>query len=112
MGRKIPFRYSEINRLPPAVIRVSWLVQAVLFAGALVGAAALFRVSPAEACLLGAPIVYVTAVHLPLLTEARQSLPAQPVLLVLATLGAAYLLGWPPHSSLALKPQVHERQHL
>ncbi len=38
----------------------------------------------------GAPIVYVTAVHLPLLTEARQSLPAQPVLLVLATIGAAH----------------------
>jgi len=110
---EIPFRYSDINRLPPALIRVCWLIQAALFAVALVGAAVLFRVSPAEACVLGAPIVYVTAVHLPLLTEARQSLPAQPVLLVLATLGAAYLLGWPPiRSSLALEPQVHERQHL
>ena len=110
---EIPFRYSDINRLPPALIRFCWLIQVVLFAAALIGATALFRVSPAAACMLGAPIVYVTAVHVPLLTEARQSLPAQPVLLILATLGAAYLLGWPAtRSSLAFEPQVHERQHL
>ena len=48
---------------------------------------ALARVNLAAACLLAAPIVYVTAVHLPFLTEARQSLPAQPVLLILATIG-------------------------
>ena len=35
----------------------------------------------ADGVWLAAPIVYVTAVHFPLLTEARQSLPAQPVLL-------------------------------
>jgi hypothetical protein len=65
------------------------------------------------ACILAAPIVYVTAVHLPLLTEARQSLPAQPVLLVLATIGTAHLLGYRPHPrSLPVEPQVHERQHL
>ena len=62
----------------------------------------------AAACLLGAPIVYITAVHFPLLTEARQSLPAQPALLVLAAIAAAPLAG----RSLALEPQVHERQHL
>ncbi len=90
---EIPFRYSDINRLPPALIRVCWLTQAALFAAALVGIYALFAIDPAAACLLAAPIVYVTAVHLPLLTEARQSLPAQPVLLVLATLGTAHLLG-------------------
>ncbi len=44
-----------------------------------------------EACLLAAPIVYVTAVHVPLLTEARQSLPAKPTVLLLATIGAADL---------------------
>ena len=93
---EIPFRYSDINRLPPALIRLCWLIQAALFAAALAGIYGLFRLFPAAACLLAAPIVYVTAVHVPLLTEARQSLPAQPVLLVLATLGSAYLLGYLP----------------
>jgi len=95
---EIPFRYSDINRLPPALIRFCWLIQAVLFAAAMVGIYALFRFFPAAACVLAAPIVYVTAVHLPLLTEARQSLPAQPVLLVLATVGTAHLLGYRPPS--------------
>jgi 4-amino-4-deoxy-L-arabinose transferase-like glycosyltransferase len=94
---EIPFRYSDINQLPPALIRFCWLIQVALFGAAMVGIYAVFRVFPAAACILAAPIVYVTAVHLPLLTEARQSLPAQPVLLVLATLGTAHLLGyrWP-----------------
>jgi 4-amino-4-deoxy-L-arabinose transferase-like glycosyltransferase len=89
---EIPFRYSDINRLPPALIRFCWLIQVTLFALAMVGIYALCRLFPAAACILAAPIVYVTAVHLPLLTEARQSLPAQPVLLLLATLGAAHLV--------------------
>jgi hypothetical protein len=47
-------------------------------------------------------------VHFPLLTEARQSLPAQPIVLLLAAIGVAALSG----HSLALESQVHERQHL
>ena len=102
---EIPFRYSEINQLPPIVIRACWAVQAVLFALAMYGVYALARSGRlVEACLLATPIVYVTAVHMLLLTEARQSLPAQPVLLLLATIGVASLL--------PLKPQVHEREHL
>jgi hypothetical protein len=62
----------------------------------------------ADALLLAAPIIYVTAVHFPLLTEARQSLPAKPIVLVLAVIGAAALAG----RSFALEPQVHEREHL
>jgi hypothetical protein len=62
----------------------------------------------AEGLILLAPMLYVSAVHFPLLTEARQSLPAQPTLLLLATIGAVWLAG----HSLALEPQVHERQHL
>jgi len=53
---------------------------------------------PDAAAVLATPIVYVTAVHFPLLTEARQSLPAIPVVLLLATIG---LVGrrfrTPPH---------------
>jgi len=109
----IPFRYSDINRLPALVIRLCWLIQALIFALGMVGVIALGRRNPAAAWLLGAPIVYVTAVHVPLLTEARQSLPAKPVLLILATIGAAHL--WKPRSRaalLAVEPQVHEGQHL
>jgi hypothetical protein len=109
---EIPFRYSDINRMPAAVIRACWLLQALLCAAASIGAYALGRVQPAAMCLLAAPIVYVTAVHLPFLTEARQSLPAQPTLLILATIGAGYLVAaLRSHSLLAVEPQVHERQH-
>ena len=102
---EIPFRYSQINQLPPILIYACWTVQAVLCALAMYGVYALARSGwPAEACLLAAPIVYITAVHVPLLKEARQSLPAQPVLLLLVTIGVASLL--------PLKPQVHEREHL
>jgi 4-amino-4-deoxy-L-arabinose transferase-like glycosyltransferase len=105
----IPIRYSQINQLPPLVIRAVWLVQAAIFALALAGLWALVRARrSADAFLLAAPIIYVTAVHFPLLTEARQSLPAKPIVLVLAVLGAGWLAG----RSFALEPQVHEGQHL
>jgi 4-amino-4-deoxy-L-arabinose transferase-like glycosyltransferase len=106
---EIPLRYSEINAVPPAVIRVFWTLQAVIFALAIVGLAALARRGRvAAACILAAPIVYITAVHFPLLTEARQSLPAQPLVVLLAVAGAAHLAG----RSLPLEAQVHEREHL
>jgi len=106
---EIPFRYSEINDLPPWVIRICWAIQAVIFATGLCGAIGLWRSGrAAHAALLFAPVLYISAVHFPLLTEARQSLPAQPTLLLLATIGAAWLTG----HSLALEPQVHEREHL
>jgi 4-amino-4-deoxy-L-arabinose transferase-like glycosyltransferase len=106
---EIPFRYSEINDLPPAVIYLCWTVQALVFIVALWGLFALVKAGrDAEALILAAPIVYITVVHAPLLTEARQSLPGQPVLLVLAAAGAWSLLG----HSLARETQIHERQHL
>jgi 4-amino-4-deoxy-L-arabinose transferase-like glycosyltransferase len=106
---EIPFRYSQINQLPPALIWACWSAQAALFCLAIAGLAALARTGRlAQACLLAAPIVYVTAVHFPLLTEARQSLPAQPIVVLLAVVGGSYLGG----SSLALEAKVHERQHV
>ncbi|HET9834073.1 MAG TPA: glycosyltransferase family 39 protein [Vicinamibacterales bacterium] len=100
-----PIRYSDTNMLPTIVIRTIWILQALLFAAALIGVYALIRHGrAAEGCTLGAAIVYVTAVHFPILTEARQSLPAMPTVLVLAAFGFAHLL--------TLKPQVHEREHL
>ena len=87
VGRRNPDSATATSTtLPTPVIRVCW---------ARAGADAAAGRSPAcarcaragrspKACLLAAPILYVTAVHLPLLTEARQSLPAQPIVLVLA----------------------------
>ena len=106
---EIPFRYSTINSLPPAVIRACWAIQALIFCLALAGAIALMqRGRVTDACMLAASIVYVTAVHFPLLTEARQSLPAQPIVLLLAAIAVAQLTG----HSLSLKTQVHEAEHL
>jgi len=106
---EIPIRYSDINKVSPPWIRAIWALQAALFALAVAGLAALVRSGRvAEACVLAAPIIYVTAVHFPLLTEARQSLPAQPVVLLLATIAAAHFAGY----SLPLEAQVHEREHL
>jgi hypothetical protein len=102
---EIPVRYSDINALPSVVKWTIWGIQALLFLAAAVGVYALIRRGrAAEGCTLGAAIVYVTAMHFTILTEARQSLPAQPALLVLAAFGIAHLL--------PLKPQVHEREHL
>jgi hypothetical protein len=106
---EIPFRYSDINTLKTAVIRACWTVQAVVFLLALWGGYALCRSGRvAEGLILLAPILYISAVHFPLLTEARQSLPAQPIVLLLASVGVSRLAG----HSLALESQVHERQHL
>jgi Dolichyl-phosphate-mannose-protein mannosyltransferase len=101
---EIPFRYSSINQLPPIVVRLCWAVQAVLMGAALAGLVLLARTGRLlDACLLGAPILYITAVHMLLLTEARQSLPDKPMVMLLAVM--AFQL-------LSLKSQVHEAQHL
>ena len=106
---EIPFRYSDINALPAAIVRLCWAVQAAIVLIALWGGIVLCRTGRvAEASTLLAPILYISAVHFPLLTEARQSLPSQPIVLLLAAIGASQLA----RRSFALEPQVHERQHL
>jgi hypothetical protein len=106
---EIPIRHRDINSVPRRLIRTIWGVQALLFVAALMGAFALIRHGrAAEGCTLAAALVYITAVHFPILKEARQSLPAQPTVLVLAAVGFAYLT----RHLLPLKSQVHERQHL
>ncbi|HUK33643.1 MAG TPA: hypothetical protein VLV86_07020, partial [Vicinamibacterales bacterium] len=102
---EIPIRQSDVNALGTFVKDAMWGLQALLFVAALIGVYALIRHErAAEGCTLAAAIVYITAVHFPILKEARQSLPAQPTVLVLAAFGVAHLL--------SLKPQVHEREHL
>jgi hypothetical protein len=106
---EIPVPYTRINALPSWSVRAMWMVQLVIVGLALWGIVALWmggRIR--EAAVLGMVMLYVTLVHLPLLTEARQSLPAMPTVLLLAGIAAARLSG----RSLSLEPQVHERQHL
>jgi hypothetical protein len=106
---EIPIRFSDINALPTIAVRMIWAVQALLLLAALIGVYALIRLGrAAEGCTLGAAIVYVTSVHFPILTEARQSLPAMPTVLVLAAVGIAFVTG----HLLPFEPQVHEREHL
>jgi len=88
----IPIRYSDINATPTWIIRLLWLAQVGLLAAAAVGLATLVtRGRFTQAALLALPLLYVTAVHLPLLCETRQSLPTKPIVLVLATIGGARL---------------------
>lgn len=85
---EIPIRHGDINAMPTLVIRVIWLVQVVLLLLAAWGAVALARGGRwLEAVMLTLPVIYVTGVHLPLLCEARQSLPVKPVVLALAAIG-------------------------
>jgi 4-amino-4-deoxy-L-arabinose transferase-like glycosyltransferase len=90
---EIPIRYSDINRVPRLIIRGIWLVQAGIFALALIG---VVMVAHRRGTLVATPLavllVYITAVHLPMLAEARYSLPAKPVVLALAAIALAELL--------------------
>jgi len=90
---EIPIRYTRINATPRLIVRAMWLVQAVVFALALVGL--LFvahRHGPLVAAPMAALIVYVTAIHVPLLAEAQYSLPAKPIVLALTAVALAEIL--------------------
>ena len=88
----IPIRYTDINDVPPLVIRAIWLVQVVLLGVAAAGLVILLRQYRfAEAALLALPLLYVTAVHVPLLCETRQSLPVKPLVIVLAAIAVSAL---------------------
>src|SRR4030095_3389082 len=90
---EIPIRHTNINDTPRIVIRAIWLVQAGLLALALVGLVMLaHRRGTAVAALLAALLLYITAVHLPMLAEARYSLPAKPIVLALVAIALAEIL--------------------
>jgi hypothetical protein len=85
-------RYSQIDETSPIVIRAMWAVQSLILALAAWGAIRMLAEGQlVEAWLLITPLLYVTAVHVPLLTEARQSLPVKPLLLIAAAIGGADL---------------------
>ena len=83
----IPIRYTDINRVNPNIIRAIWLLQVGVLLVAAAGLVVLFRRGRyAEAALLALSLLYVTAVHVPLLCETRQSLPVKPLVLALAAI--------------------------
>lgn len=90
---EIPIRYSHINGVRPIVIRAMWLVQAGIMGLALIGLVMLVhRRSALEAAPFAALIAYITALHVPMLAEARYALPAKPIVLALAAVALAELL--------------------
>ncbi len=87
---EVPIPYGRINRTPTLLIRAIWLAQVGLLLLAAWGAWSLVRQGHwLEAVILSLPIIYVTGVHLPLLCEARQSLPVKPIVLALAAIGVS-----------------------
>lgn len=83
----IPVRHTSVNRVNPVILRMIWLVQAVVLAVALAGLLVLLRRRRyGDAALLALLLLYVTGVHVPLLSETRQSLPVKPIVLVLAAI--------------------------
>jgi 4-amino-4-deoxy-L-arabinose transferase-like glycosyltransferase len=84
---EIPIRYSDINALSTTTIRLIWAPQALLIVAALAGLYVVWRQGGrVEAAAFAALIVYVTAVHAVLYSEARYALPAKPVVVLLATI--------------------------
>jgi hypothetical protein len=82
---EIPVRYSDINRMSPLTIRAIWLAQVALMVVAAAGFILLVqRGAVTESFAMAALILYVSAVHVPLYSEARYSLPAKPIVLLLA----------------------------
>ena len=93
----LPIRYSDINQTPALIIRAIWFAQVGLIALATLGVVTLFQQRRRlEATLLILPILYVTAVHLPMLSDSRLTLPQRPLALMLATIGLARLRAYLP----------------
>jgi 4-amino-4-deoxy-L-arabinose transferase-like glycosyltransferase len=89
----IPVRYSDINQLSPWVIRAMWLLQLLGMLLAARGLVVVWRRGlRVEAAAFAAVLLYVTAVHVPLYTEGRYSLPAKPIAIVLAAVAVGEIL--------------------
>jgi len=90
---EIPIRYSNINTTPRLIVRGIWLIQAGLLLLAIVGLVFLaHRRGTITAAPLAALFAYITLVHLPMLAEARYSLPAKPVMVALVAIALAEIL--------------------
>jgi 4-amino-4-deoxy-L-arabinose transferase-like glycosyltransferase len=84
---EIPVRYSDINRLPGAAIRVMWMAQVLITLAGAAGLVIAWRLGARfEAAAVAAVCLYITAVHVVLYSEARYTLPARPLVLLSATI--------------------------
>ena len=91
---RFPVRYSDINALPTIVIRLIWFAQALLMArGDRRPRRSCGSVAPrAEAAAFAALLVYITAVHAVLFSEARYALPAKPMVVAAGDGGGVAVL--------------------
>jgi len=88
---EVPIRYADINVMPNWFVRLLWILQVALLGAAAWGLVRLVKNNRwLESVMLALPIIYVTGVHLPLLCEARQSLPVKPVVIALAAIGLTF----------------------
>ena len=101
---EIPFRYSDINQLPPFVKGVVWAVQAAIVIASLAGFVMLFRSGRkaealvfGRACCTSRPFIFRCSPKRASRCRRNRSCCSSRRL---------------PRLSLALKPQVHEREHL
>jgi len=107
---EIPVRYSDINtRLSPLTIRAIWLLQVALMLLAVCGVVVLARqAAVTEALAMAALVLYVSAVHVPLYSEARYSLPAKPIVVLLAVACVVSMVGragFRPRRHISVTPE-------
>ncbi len=106
---EIPLRPSQAAAIPTVAVRAMWGFQLLLLVLAGLGVLATWRRSPLGALLFVFSVVYVCAVHLPIVNEPRYSLPAKPFVLLYAVVGAVVVARY----SRALLPIRHrEELHL
>ncbi len=109
----VPIRYADINTMPVWFIRLHvarcrWSCCSLAAAWGCIWLARHGRWL--EAVMLALPIVYVTGVHLPLLCEARQSLPVKPVVIALAAIGLTSRLVLGTHALRHLTHPITSRR--
>ena len=84
-----------------------WVAQLALMSIALIGLAFVYRRGATiEAFAFAALLLYITAVHVPLYAEARYSLPAKPIVLILAVVVIAHIRS-SRHRPVASSRAVH-----
>lgn len=87
----IPIRYSMINAAPVAVIRGIELGQAILLALCAAGVFVLLRADGVAGATMLLVLLYTEAVHVFIHTDIRFSLPAKPLVVLLAVVAVSRL---------------------
>jgi 4-amino-4-deoxy-L-arabinose transferase-like glycosyltransferase len=90
----IPVRYTRIDALPRGAIRAMYALQIAVLAAAVAGLAVLARHVPLAAAVFAAALLYVEGIHVPLHTDVRYSLPAKPLVVLLACAAVLHAYRW------------------